>query len=179
MRDSYRLVYLSPFPMGRTPEGTWLVENKTWSGVSAYADKWPGRVIIASPGSAMPLDSRSTSLTEVANHDERVQVVEIPGFGDVQPQLRALRELRPDVILTLLHVQAAHLVPDLPLVFTAECDFEIRREQARVSSAGPADRARVLAGLIRREIAYRRMIPRALSLQCNGPAATRWADPVS
>lgn len=97
----------------------------------------------------------------------------MPAFDQPEAQIEALRELQPDVVLTLLHLQAQHLPQHLPIVFTAEFDLGIRKEQIAALGIPPLHRVRANLGLLRRERVYRAMVKQARSVQCNGPAAAR------
>lgn len=102
----------------------------------------------------------------------------MPPFAQREEQVASLRGLAPDVVLTLLHAQAAHLPERLPMVLTAEFTFAIRRDQA-LASGRAIDKGRAAAGLLRRERVYRVMVRDALSIQCNGPAAMRAYGPLA
>lgn len=172
-----KLLYLSPFPFERDPTGVWHPEAKSWTGACAYQAQWPGEVIIASPGHVETVATEA-SVGNVRDDGTGPSIVEIPPFSEPDSQVEALQGHAPDVVLTLMNIQARHLPSRLPVVFTVEHDFAIRRDMASVSGSS-FQKARAMAGLIRREPIYRRMAKQALSLQCNGPAATAAYRPLA
>lgn len=176
-----KLVYLSPFPLSQDrATGEWILEGKSWTGVLEYARLWPGEVVFATPG-VLPAAAGETPpghLRQRIDGSSPVEILVVPPFAQREEQVASLRGLAPDVVLTLLHAQAAHLPERLPMVLTAEFTFAIRRDQA-LASGRAIDKGRAAAGLLRRERVYRVMVRDALSIQCNGPAAMRAYGPLA
>lgn len=168
-----RLVYLSPFPLLRLSDGSWIVEDKSWSGVLSYADHWPGDVLFASPGATGVAEHEVPEGHHRINGSSGVPIIEVASLDAPGDVIRTVQTLSPDIVLSLLNHRTVGLSSGLPVVYTAENDLRLRVAQARVASGSRAEQARTVAGLVRREIHVVNAVRRARGLQCNGPAAAR------
>lgn len=138
-----RLVYLSPGSL----------DAKALDGLTEFARTWPGELAVVAPA---PADGAEGVTVTVA------------GPGEAE---RAIRGLRPQVVLALHRPEYAWLSDLAPTVFTSEVTRRIRTDLQLLTARSTVDRARIVVGQARRDVAFRAMARRAAGLQCNGYAA--------
>lgn len=159
-----RLGYVLPGPVVRDGQEVGL-EARGHSGLSELAKRWPGELVVLTPG--------IRDLSHHAAHGYTLSSPDELGFTIVEapPEPGAIDALGLDLTLGLL---APHwkgiTAAGTPAVLTAEVDYGIRLGIHRATASG-FRLARAAAGLVRVEAGLRKQARRARSLQCNGPAA--------
>lgn len=160
-------LYIPPQVLFVNDKGQYGLDPKALSGIRAYSRLWDGRTTLASPGP--PIHSNDIAGLEwFCEANERFDVLVDSNF----PQ--AIVSTRPDIILALHRFDPSYQVildSGTPVVFTSEQDLRIRFDIQLLAERGLFRRARVAAGIVRRERVVRRLARAAAGLQCNGFAA--------
>lgn len=146
----------------RTGQGI-LRARKSLSGLRLLAAGWPGRTIVAAAELETP--PPGPSAWEI-DHE--------PGLEHLPSDdpLDAARRVRPDVILALHHPRQYPLLEEFAdrTVLSVENTWE-QRLRITLLDSPRRDRARILAGALRRRRLFRQTIARAAGIQCNGYGA--------
>ncbi|QZY84556.1 glycosyltransferase [Micrococcus luteus] len=159
-----RLGYVLPGPVVRDGQEVGL-EARGHSGLSELAKRWPGELVVLTPG--------IRDLSHHAAHGYTLSSPDELGFTIVEapPEPGAIDALGLDLTLGLLAPHWKGITAAVtPAVLTAEVDYGIRLGIHRATASG-FRLARAAAGLVRVEAGLRKQARRARSLQCNGPAA--------
>lgn len=160
-----RLGYVLPGPVVRDGQEVGL-EARGHSGLSELAKRWPGELVVLTPG--------IRDLSHHAAHGYTLSSPDELGFTIVEapPEPGAIDALGLDLTLGLLAPHWKGITAAVtPAVLTAEVDYGIRLGIHRATASG-FRLARAAAGLVRVEaVSLRKQARRARSLQCNGPAA--------
>lgn len=163
MRSEAVLLLVQSDPIGVDGEDRWI-DRKTLSGLRAFVEEWPGRVVVSAPsmpGTAGVLHER------VPAHELAFDLI-----LDTEPRAAA-NSVDPAVVLAL-HSPANYALIDwdpMRVVYTVENGLRQRLRVELIQSRGVISRARIVAGLARRMPAFRGAIRKAGGIQCNGYAS--------
>ncbi len=138
-----------------------LVDDKTLSGLTAYARRWDGEVTLAvEGGDAASENSLGANWRQIDDMPFNVSVADA--------LLDAIKGSAPDLALANLtsHVHELDEVIER-CVLLAESDPWLAAKEAWQPTRG-LSRARAIAGAAKRTKTYHRYVARARGLQCNG-----------
>lgn len=160
-------LYIPPQLLFVNEKGQFGLDAKALSGIRRYSRLWDGPTSLACPGSPRPAN-HVPGVEWFFDVDEEFNVLLDPNFPE------AVISARPDIILALHRFHPCYesiLDSGIPVAFTSEQDLRMRFDIQLLTERSFLGRARVAAGIVRREGALRRLARAAAGLQCNGFAA--------
>lgn len=138
------------------------ISDKTWSGLEAFRERWPGRFTVI---------ARPVSLDVSGNLGQQSYApADLPWQLELREPTEAVASLRPDVVQVPLHLAERPLLDRVACVVAAENSARERLRYA-ASAAPRGHLPRMAAGAVRQGWALRAMVRDAAGLACNGWAA--------
>lgn len=140
------------------------ISDKTWSGLEAFRERWPGVVsVVGRPVSHDVSGNLGTRMYDVSD---------LPWDLRLQEPTDAVATLRPDVVQVPLHLRHRDLIPRVPSVVVVENSSRERLRYA-MSTASRNQMPRMILGAVRQGWSLRAMARSAAGIACNGWAS--WA----
>lgn len=162
------LLVLATLPAVVQPDGRWLLPTKLVSGMSLYAQRWPGRVVLGLPAGDTPsdaLDNAPWNPAQLPFGLRRLSFPDLAARGD--PLLDGA------VVLTVLHHELYGLAQqcrrqNARLVLNTELTLKTQLQIARASYAPGLRLLKSVTWLLLNHRRALREIQQAHGLQCNG-----------
>jgi colanic acid/amylovoran biosynthesis glycosyltransferase len=150
-------------------DGSFVLTRKFIEGASAYAERWPGQVIVAverAPRRGDHLDSVAVQPEDVP-FDLRWIDWET-GADDVNALIGESRIVLASLVDKHTHLGAVCAERRVPLTYISEYSLNTRRQIIRAETANPVLRWRRERWTMQLEHRYRSALRMATGIQCNG-----------
>lgn len=150
-------------------DGAFVLTRKFIEGASAYAERWPGPVIVAMERA----ETRGDHLDSVAVHPDDVPFdLQWIDWENGHDDVKALISSARIVLASLVdkHTHLGEVCQDLavPLVYISEYSVNTRRQIIRAETVNPVLRWRRERWTTQLEDRYRAAVQLAAGIQCNG-----------